>query len=430
MVVKKVNYKINDIIIIEGLKISSIKRIDQENTEFYSRNMEAVASGKLTIRDIIGFDLNETPVFVAPPRCGHWSEPTTTHCSIIEEKSATSIFSLLPLYDQIVYSIPPVYGSQLLSLKNFEESNGLTFQDFKEIVHTGKIIPYFPAIYGIYDSELIKHFLEPGIPRISVAHMRLIKNMNRCKIVKDCKICKGLDDVAKEDTSEINKKDSEVTEVCSSCLRLAYQSGISRDNILRTNHPKLTLCNIPEIIASRNIGAVFKSSCPAALETLNLFASFLSHDKTIETIITGLKVRYTNDIDLQSYLSILDGKTTRAVREAVRKILADPFVTKNTDRLSSKIFIYNKEIEEVARTKAAKFFNAVSEIAVYGGNKFVERQTQGLVKSGDKYLHKIQEWIASGLIDIHARVTGRDWTFAQLYKARCRIEKCRKKTTD
>jgi len=128
--------------------------------------------------------------------------------------------------------------------------------------------------------------------------------------------------------------------------------------------------------------------------------------------VTGLNVKYTNDVDLQSYLSILDSKTTKAVREIVKRILADPFATKNTDRLSSEIFSYNKEIEEVA---------------VYGGNKFVERETKGLIKSGDKYLHKMQEWITSRLIDIHARVSGKDWTIAQLYKTRCRIEKCRKK---
>ena len=395
--------------------------------EFYKQNFEDVASGKLKVRDIIGFDLNETLVFVAPPRCGHWSNSTATHCSIIKEEIGTSIFSLLPLYDQIVYSIPPVYHKQLLSLKNFKESNGLTFEDFKEIIYKGKIIPYFPGKYGIYDSELIKRFLEPGIPRISQAHMRLIKNMNCCKIVKDCKTCEGLNYVARKDTLEINKKDAEVTEVCSSCLRLAYQNGISKDNILRMSSPKLALCNIPEIIASRNIDAVFKSGCPAALETLNVFASFPGRDKTIETVVTGLNVKYTNDVDLQSYLSILDSKTTKAVREIVKKILADPFATKNTDRLSSKIFSYNKEIEEVAKTKAAKFFNAISEVAVYGGNKFVERETKGLIKSGDKYLHKMQEWITSGLIDIHARVTGKDWTIAQLYKTRCRIEKCRKK---
>jgi len=356
--------------------------------------------------------LNETLVFVAPPRCGHWSNSTATHCSIIKEEIGTSIFSLLPLYDQIVYSIPPVYHKQLLSLKNFKKSNGLTFEDFKEIIYTGKIIPYFPEKYGIYDSELIKRFLEPGIPRISQAHMRLIKNMNRYKIVKNCKTCEGLNYVARKDTLEINKKDAEVTEACSSCLRLAYQNGISKDNILRMSSPKLALCNIPEIIASRNIDAVFKSGCPATLETLNVFASFPGHDKTIETVVTGLNVKYTNDVDLQSYLSILDSKTTKAVREIVKRILADPFATKNTDRLSSEIFSYNKEIEEVA---------------VYGGNKFVERETKGLIKSGDKYLHKMQEWITSRLIDIHARVSGKDWTIAQLYKTRCRIEKCRKK---
>lgn len=94
--------------------------------------------------------------------------------------------------------------------------------------------------------------------------------------------------------------------------------------------------------------------------------------------------------------------------------------------MNSKVFEFNREIGELATSRSAAFYEAVSEIAVYGGTKFVERQSEGFLKTRKKDLGRVEEWIASKLMDVHAKVTGKDWTIAQLYKARCKIEQCRK----
>jgi len=88
------------------------------------------------------------------------------------------------------------------------------------------------------------------------------------------------------------------------------------------------------------------------------------------------------------------------------------------------------EIEEIGKSKAAKFYSAVSDVAVYGGSSFVERQTNSHVKIAKKDLHKASEWIASKLMDLHAMATGKDWTIAQLYRTRWKIEHCKEVEPD
>jgi hypothetical protein len=38
--------------------------------------------------------------------------------------------------------------------------------------------------------------------------------------------------------------------------------------------------------------------------------------------------------------------------------------------------------------------------------------------------HKVSEWIASKLLDVHAKATGKDWPLAQIYKTRTKIGNC------
>lgn len=76
-----------------------------------------------------------------------------------------------------------------------------------------------------------------------------------------------------------------------------------------------------DIIASRNLDGVFKSNCPLANEALSSFSGFRMNENAIETIVSGLRVKYTTELDLESYLSVLDGKTTRAMREVVKRSL-------------------------------------------------------------------------------------------------------------
>jgi hypothetical protein len=315
-----------------------------------------------------------------------------------------------------------------VSESTFETAHDISLNDFLSIVEKGRIIPYFPGEYAKYDVNLIEHFLEPGLPRISTVHMSLIGMMNTCSIFNsDCERCREIRAIAKKDIPEVFKRPlTEKDKGCYSCLAKVYTCGITKDQIMQLSNPEATLCLFNDIIASRNLNGVFKSNCPLANEALGTFSGFRMNDKAIETIVSGLKVKYTTELDLDSYLSVLDGKTTRAMREVVKKILDDPFAAKYSEALNSKVFEYNREIGELATSRSAAFYEAVSEIAVYGGTKFVERQSEGFLKARRRDLSKVEEWIASKLMDVHAKVTGKDWTIAQLYKARCKIEQCRK----
>lgn len=405
------------------------QKIDAENREFYDQYYDPVVTGKWSIEDILGFNLKEPIVFLPRVFCGRLTPSIKSYCSLMREKPATSILTLLPLYDKLAYPISPIYGGARMSDDTFEDANEISLPDFLKIVEQGRIIPYFVSEYQQYDISLMQHFLEPGIPRISFHHMGLIRKQNACKLTNgDCEKCKAIGKIAKKDLVDILEKPalSEEDEGCASCLGIAYSIGIKKDDILKTTTRRQTLCAIIDIVASRNMGAVFQTNCPIGREALGLFAGVPEVKNAIESIVDGLKVKYTPDLNFESYLELLDGKTTRAVREITKKILEDPFAAKYSERLNSKIFAFNREVEEVAKTRTAKFYHAISEIAVYGGNKFVERQAQGYFQARKKDLHRVSEWIASKLMDLHAKVTRKDWTIAQLYRTRCKIEQCKK----
>lgn len=136
------------------------KAIDEENGNFYSQNKEAVTQGKLKTKDILGFEMKDATVFVSSPRCGFVSSKRY-YCSSGE--NAMSIFSLLPLYDSIVYPISPVgYQRLLVTQNNFSDYHNIAFRDFLELVYKHRVIPYFGGLYSQYDKELIEPFLETG----------------------------------------------------------------------------------------------------------------------------------------------------------------------------------------------------------------------------------------------------------------------------
>ena len=409
--------------------ISHIKRIDEENDSFFKESIEDVVRGKMTIRDILGFEIKKPAVLMPSPPCGHLASSVASRCAWISEKPTTSIFSLLPLYDALVYPIQPKRDKEIVSEAAFETAHDISLKDFLSIAERGKIIPYFPRGYSDYDVNLIGHFLEPGLPRISAAHMSLIEKMNVCSIVNsDCGRCREMTATSRKDITEVFKRPlTEKDKGCYSCLALAYSNGITKDQIMQLKHPEATLCLFSEIFSSRNLDSVFKSNCPLADDALGVFSGLRTNERAIETIVSGLKVKYTAELDLESYLSVLDGRTTRAVREIVKKILDDPFAAKYSEALNSKVFEFNREIGELATSRSAAFYEAVSEIAVYGGTKFIERQSEGFLKARKKDLGRVEEWIASKMMDVHAKVTGKDWTIAQLYKTRCKIEQCGKK---
>jgi hypothetical protein len=68
-------------------------------------------------------------------------------------------------------------------------------------------------------------------------------------------------------------------------------------------------------------------------------------------------------------------------------------------------------------------FETVSDMALYGGSKFIESQTDRIIKVPKKGLVRLGEWLASKGIDLTAKTKGKDWSIAQLYKAQCQLKK-------
>ncbi len=178
------------------------------------------------------------------------------------------------------------------------------------------------------------------------------------------------------------------------------------------------------------MNAIVKSNCSIAKGALKIFSGYADDVQALDTVVKGLKVTYSNDIEISSYLDFLDGKSTKAIRELIKKLMSDPYTAKYSERLSAKLCDINREIEEIGKSRAAKFYQAVSDIAVYGGAKYLDAQSGSLIKPRKQYIQKTSEWIASKLFDIHAKVTGKDWTLAQIYKTRTKIEKCQESFKD
>jgi hypothetical protein len=105
------------------------------------------------------------------------------------------------------------------------------------------------------------------------------------------------------------------------------------------------------------------------------------------------------------------------------QLVEDPLSKKYSQRLKVRIFDLNQQIEEIAEGRAAKVFGAISDMAIYGGKKFIEAQSQRYIKIPKRGLVKLGEWLASKGIDLEAKVQRKDWAIAQLYKARCKLRK-------
>lgn len=286
----------------------------------------------------------------------------------------------------------------------------------------GHVIPYFPANLSGYDAKLIEPLLEPGVPRINKQQMELIKRIGMCRFVEyDCKKCESLNKEVRKDFRNVEDAS------CYACLTLLYQYGYkAKKSAFEKVIPEA--CLSTRVIISRNLDAVFQTDCPVCKNSLSMMSG-LPESQAIEYVCKGLKISYTSEIPLQSYLELLNGKATKAIRKTVYNILRDPYAEKYTHYLNAKIFEFNQQIQNLGQSRAAKFYKAISDLTIYGGSKFVEEQTRKYIKLPEKGIKNLAEWIASKALDLHARVTKKDWTIAQLYRLKCKLEKCREKGT-
>ncbi len=397
----------------------NLKNIDKENNEFFDEVKAKVHLGEYSLKDILGFELKEPAVYVSRALCGHFDPSFAAQCKLMKsiDIPLASLWTLLPVYNQILYPI-----SSKATENNFQKINGISLKDFIRIIEHGKIIPYFKTAYQNYDSNLMEQFIKTGIPRISSTHHSLVKEQGICKLFNsDCKKCGNIIKSARKDIIEFTQKSPN----CYQCLALAYSAGIRKEELLESQLKLQSICAVTEILSSRNFGTVYQANCPINAQALKLFRGHLSVEDIIEPIVCGLKIKYSPDLDLNSYLDLLDGKTTRAVREAISRILKEPFTAKYSERLNSKIFEYNREVEEISKTRTAKFYHAVSNIAVYGGSKFIERQSEGYLQAKKEDTKKTSEWLASKFMDYHAKIMKKDWTYAHLYRFRCKMNLCK-----
>lgn len=254
----------------------------------------------------------------------------------------------------------------------FRRIHGISPDEMATLARKGRVFPRFLTKFSDYDAKVIKPLLEPGIPRISAAQTKLVSFQNFCKLVqKDCQRCQRTHELIKKDFPQLPYKS------CEDCLGLLYTLGYKNKLTIEKIVPDV--CMASQTVVSRNLNAVFQTNCPAGKKVVGVISS-LPEEKTLEYIVDGLGINYVPQIRLEDYVDILDSKTTKAMRKIVSEMLKDPIVRKYNQRLNAKIFEFNQQVEALSENKTAKFYKAVSDLVVYGGNKFVERQTKNYVK--------------------------------------------------
>ena len=405
-------------------KSETLKSLDEETYDLALELFEKMMrqNWEFDIWRILGFKTPSPSLMVPYNLCG---------------LPMVSPFALLPLYSSVLFPVSPFFGahdesgeyahSKIRDKKTFRLVHGLSSEEMAFLAEKGRIIPCFMQNYVEYDEGTIKPLLEFGVPRLPRnISLVLEKGIINKKVVELGENFNEYLDLAQNDLSKIfGISDPKTLEICGHCLAKLYAQGM-RDSIRTVDMHNIDfVCLVNSLPFSQAFGAVLHTECKW---TKGIIADWSGLPKraSIESIVRGLKVMYGPNIPLESYLDILDSKTTKAVRIIVQRLLEDPLSRKYSERLSAKIFEVNQEVEELCKSRAAKLFSSVSDIVVYGGDKFIEQQSQKMIKMPKKGLQRIAEWIASKGVDVQARLTGKDWAIAQLSKARCKIESCTK----
>lgn len=390
---------------MKDMDINMLKSLDKEDKNLFEEFYHNVGEGKTSTKEILGLELPKARVYVprACPGCQY---------------GTTSLFSLMPLYDTVIFPIHAIAQKEkIIDPKVFKLVHSCYPEEVSLAAKEGHVLPYLVGPFENFDPELIKPILQSGVPRISDSQLELVKRIGMCRSFEgDCKKC----------TEESNRLIAGFSKVkdegCLSCLRILSGYGLLKG--LEPKKVKPKACNVMDLMISRNLDAVFQTDCPMAKDSFALLSG-LQESKTVNYVLEGLGITWTNDIPLQRYLEVLDSKTTRAVREIVTRLMQDPYGRKYSHILNSKVFEVNQEIRSLGEGKAAKFYETISDMAVYGGSKFVEQQSQGYANPPRKSLKRIAEWVASKALDVHAKVTGKDWTIAQMYRLKCRLNSCK-----
>lgn len=337
--------------------------------------------------------------------------------------------SLVPMYDAVLLPIHPNYWvsagtkvdeRKISAVSVFKELHGLSPTDLKTLAEKGRVIPYFESFYSAYNPRIISPLLEPGVPRISPAQMASIRGAPMTWLMQE----KEWNDTKRLACLDVSKLKFPKGEHCANCLSACYMIGLQDYFHGPTYKGPLTACFVSYALSVRLFDSVLQTECFIAEDILSNIGG-LPMGLPMEYILEGLKVKYSPDIPLGQYVNIFDSKTSKALRRVVEKLLSDPLSKRFSHRLSARIYDLNQQVEELAEGKAVKIFETISDMAVYGGEKFIESQSQRFIKVPKKGLIKLAEWLASRGVDLQAKLYRKDWALAQLCKARCKLERCK-----
>ena len=394
-----------------------LRKLDEEDRKLADELRERMRTSQepLKLEALLGFQLPKTKCFVPSVDCGHIMTP---------------LMSLVPIYENVLLPIHsnywPYEGNKAIRIEEdstFKSQHGLIPSDLAILAEKGRVIPYFSARYEYYDEKTIKPLLQPGVPRISYGIMEMIRG-SAIGIIREGKNWMGSYELASKDIRNLNfPKEEEVRINCTMCLSVCYMLGL-RQHFQKSEFGRPHACFVSYAISTQVLDAVLQTECPLATSVLSNIGD-LPEGISIEYILKGLKVNYSPDIPLEDYVDIFDGKTSKALRKILMDLLSDPLSRKYNERLNARIYDLNRQVEELAEGKTAKIFEAISDMALYGGKKFVESQTQRYIKVPKKGFIRLGEWLASKGVDLAAKTQRRDWSIAQLYKARCKLERCK-----
>lgn len=384
-----------------------LKRLEKEDKELLKEYAQWELSGKSTPEKIAGFRLPKTSSLIPEIPCGQTAMP---------------IMALLPLYETVLLpiypSVPKPNGSvrKITKVSLFRSQHGLTPDELSVLAMKGRVIPYFVYGYSEYTGKLIQPLIQPGIPRLSSGQMAAFRVFSLFEASKDPK----MKTIASQVTKDFPIYYKDWPENCKYCIGAAYLTGLRDLVIQKTGYA----CLHTYLGASQFLGAVLQTECPEAEKVFSSFEG-LPPEISLDYIIQGLRIKHIPKMSLDVYADIFDGKTAKALRKIVGDLLNDPLASKYVERLNARIFDLNQQVEEIGEGKAAKIFEAVSDIAVYGGKKFIESKSHEFIRIPKKGMQRVAEWIASKGVDLQAKLNSKDWAVAQLYKARCKLEKCK-----
>ena len=384
-----------------------LMKLDKEDKKLVD---ELLQDEELTLEKLLGFRLPEARCYVPPVPCGSTMAP---------------VMSLVPMYQTVLLPIYSYYETKkreykITKVSVFERQHGLTPSELVVLAEKGRVIPYFLSDYAAYSEKIIEPLLQPGVPMVTPRQWALIAGVPiaRMRLQENWTDMHGL---ASQEMKELGFPKGRN---CSLCLSACYMIGLRKYFKSPEFKGWRSTCFVAYAVATDGFKAVLQTECEMVKDLLSNIGN-LPAGVPIEYILKGLKVNFVADISLEDYVDIFDGKTSKALRKIVRDLTNEPLSRRYTQRLSAKIYELNQQVEELAEGRAAKVFEAISDMALYGGKKFIESKTQQYIRVPKRGFVKLGEWLASKGVDLQAKIQRKDWSIAQLYKARCKLDKCK-----